>query len=90
MGSIEAPTPGQAVLNLLEILAEQGVRCAGVDVTSPDIAETPLRVVRVISDELVPLTVGYGHAHLGYSRLASMFSASSGSPSINPDPHPFP
>ncbi|MBY0793730.1 YcaO-like family protein [Corynebacterium parakroppenstedtii] len=90
MGSIEAPTPGQAVLNLLEILAEQGVRCAGVDVTSPDIAETPLRVVRVISDELVPLTVGYGNAHLGYSRLASMFSASSGSPSINPDPHPFP
>ncbi|WP_301924572.1 YcaO-like family protein [Corynebacterium glaucum] len=88
--SIAAPTPGQTVLNLLSILAEQGVRCAGVDVTAPDIAETPIRVVRVVSNELVPLTVGYGNAHLGYSRLNSMLSTRSGTTVINPDPHPFP
>lgn len=88
--SIAAPTPGQAVLNLLDILDDQGVRCVGIDVTAPDIAETPLRVVRVVSDELVPLTVGYGNSHLGYSRLTSMVATKTGSSFFNPDPHPFP
>jgi hypothetical protein len=41
-------------------LAASGVRVALVDVTSPDVATGPFRVVRAVSPDLQPIYYGYG------------------------------
>lgn len=71
---------GPASLPALAALARaHGIRVALADVTSSDMAGTPLRVVRAVSPDLVPLWFGVG-ATPKHPRLA---------PPGNPLPHPF-
>ncbi|WP_415481360.1 YcaO-like family protein [Bifidobacterium sp.] len=94
--AVAGSTPGQIAMHALEILRSSGIRCAGVDVTAPDIAETPLRVVKVVSDKLVPLSVGWKNRYNGFDRLFSVPSRLPGCRAVareadlNPLPHPFP
>jgi ribosomal protein S12 methylthiotransferase accessory factor len=64
-------------------LAKLGIRVAIVDVTSPDIALSGLRVVRALTDGLLPIYCGHGYERGGSRRLKDRLAA------INPDPHPF-
>jgi ribosomal protein S12 methylthiotransferase accessory factor len=65
------------------MLADIGIRVAIVDVTSPDVALSGLRVVRALADGLLPIHCGHGFARCGSRRLRDRLTA------INPDPHPF-
>ncbi|WP_437752997.1 TOMM precursor leader peptide-binding protein [Sorangium sp. So ce1389] len=61
-----------------------GLRLAIVDVTSPDLAATPFRVVRAIGPDFQQIHFGHAVARLGNPRLHAL--APHG---INPDPHPM-
>ena len=65
-------------------LGSTGLRIALVDVTSPDLASTPFRVVRALGPELCPIHFGHGLARLGNARLRAMARGA-----VNPDPHPM-
>jgi ribosomal protein S12 methylthiotransferase accessory factor len=65
-------------------LAPAGLRIAVVDVTSPDLAETPIRVARALGAGFQQIHFGHRLARLGNPRLLAM--ATHG---INPDPHPM-
>jgi ribosomal protein S12 methylthiotransferase accessory factor len=52
-------------------LAEAGVRVALVDVTSADVATTPLRVFRAVSPGLQPIAFGHGRERALVARLAA-------------------
>jgi ribosomal protein S12 methylthiotransferase accessory factor len=56
-----------------------------VDVTSPDVGEAGLSVIRVIAPELCALDVEHSAQLLGGARLAGFAVGG-----FNPDPHPFP
>ena len=53
-----------------EALARADIRVALVDVTAPDIALTPLRVMRAVSPDLQPITFGHGLERVPVARLA--------------------
>ena len=63
-----------------------GVRVAVVDVTSPDVALGPFRVVRALAPGLQPLHIGVGFEHLANPRLKAL---ASGGGFLNSDPHPL-
>jgi ribosomal protein S12 methylthiotransferase accessory factor len=69
---------------LVRRLAAAGLRVAIVDVTSPDLAETPFRVARALGAGFQQIHFGHGLERLGNPRLLAM--ATHG---INPDPHPM-
>jgi ribosomal protein S12 methylthiotransferase accessory factor len=50
----------RSLANCAATLRAAGVRVALVDVSSPDVATGPLRVVRAISPDLQPISYGYG------------------------------
>jgi len=90
--SVSAP-PIEAICRRL---ARRGVTAYAVDVTSPDVAEAGLRVVRVIAPELCQLDVEHrARLHGGRRvyeeprrlRRADRILAED---DLNPDPHPFP
>ena len=66
-------------------LADCQASAFAVDVTSPDVREAGLSVIRVIAPELCALDVEHSAQLLGGKRLAG-FAAGG----FNPDPHPFP
>jgi ribosomal protein S12 methylthiotransferase accessory factor len=85
---------------LVEVLCGR-VEAAGssayaVDVTSPDVAELELKVMRVIAPELCPLDASHSARFLGGRRLYDAAAALGlreaviAEDEINPDPHPFP
>lgn len=51
-------------------LDEAGVRVAVIDVTSPDVASGPFRVVRAVSPDLCALWYGYGLARRNPARVS--------------------
>ena len=53
-------------------LSAVGLRVAVVDVSSPDVATGPFRVVRAVSPDLQPLTYGYGLERLPVARAAAV------------------
>lgn len=61
-----------------------GRRIAVVDVTSPDLLQTPFRVVRALGPDFQQIHFGHALGRLGNPRLVSL--APHG---INPDPHPM-
>jgi ribosomal protein S12 methylthiotransferase accessory factor len=78
-------SPGIVSENARELallLADAGIRIALVDLTPPDVALSGLRVVRAVSDGLLPIHCGSGFERLGSRRFANIVS-------LNPDPHPF-
>jgi ribosomal protein S12 methylthiotransferase accessory factor len=79
------PEPEEiAMPALVARVQEAGLRIAVVDVTSPDLAETPFRVARAVGPRFQQIHFGHGRAHLGNPRLLAL--APDG---INPDPHPL-
>ncbi|WP_437686367.1 TOMM precursor leader peptide-binding protein [Sorangium sp. So ce176] len=65
-------------------MSAAGLRIAIVDVTSPDLAATPFRVVRAIGPDFQQIHFGHEVARLGNPRLRAMAPYG-----INPDPHPM-
>lgn len=69
------PGPGRSLEACGEALAKAGIRVALVDVTAPDIALTPLRVMRAVSPDLQPITFGHGLERQPVARLAGRVAA---------------
>jgi ribosomal protein S12 methylthiotransferase accessory factor len=67
-----------------EQLAAGGVRVAIVDVTAPDVAQSPFRVVRALGTDLQPIHCGFGVERLANPRLRALLIGE-----LNPDPHPL-
>lgn len=95
-----APLEGANVREVIEAaasrLAARGVSLYAVDVTTPDIRDVGLSVVRVLSPELCPLDVIHLARFLGPRRLfhAAYELGLRDRPltleTVNHDPHPFP
>lgn len=65
-------------------LTEVGARVAAVDVTSPDVAGSPFRVVRALGVNLQPIDFGFDRRRRACRRLESMSTHG-----VNPHPHPL-
>ena len=76
-------------------LAAKGYRAAMVELTTPDLVDYGIHVVRVIIPGLQPVHFGHGEERLGGERLFTLpmqlgFSGSVRSESdLNPCPHPL-
>jgi ribosomal protein S12 methylthiotransferase accessory factor len=81
---------------LVERLAKRGIDTYAVDVTSSDVREAGLVVVRAVAPPLIPLDVRHDARFLGGERLrtAPVALGFAERPltfaDFNPDPHPFP
>ena len=67
-----------------EKLLRSGVRVAIADITSPDVALGPFRVVRAMGTHLQPIDFGHRLRRLGNPRLQALLTDTP-----NPDPHPL-
>ena len=80
--------------SLVAAVAATGEEVVAVDLTTPDVAEIGLSVVRVVVPGFHPLQMGHGNRCLGGRRLAAYPSSVGGArfelPQDNPYPHPFP
>ena len=89
----DAPTRCDDVLAAIEVcvdrIAARDLEVVVVDVTSPDVRECGLFVVRVIVPGAQPLFFGSG-LHRISSRAHSSKYPDRASPSVNLHPHPFP
>lgn len=65
-------------------LRESGVRTAAVDITSPDVALAPIRVVRAFGIHLQPIHFGFCNRRLQNPRLHRLLSGEAAT-----DPHPL-
>jgi ribosomal protein S12 methylthiotransferase accessory factor len=96
VASVEGETAAGRVETIVSGLAASGIDAFAVDVTSPDVREAGLVVVRVVAPRLVPLDVRHDARFLGGERLyAAPFDLGFRDrrltfADINPDPHPFP
>ena len=68
------PTADQT--DLAHRLRTHGIRVAIVDVTAPDVASGPFRVVRAVSPDLMPITFGHGLERLPPERVRGLPVAS--------------
>ncbi|MFZ1374904.1 YcaO-like family protein [Nostocoides sp.] len=76
---------------LVAAVAATGQEVVAVELTSPDIADLGLHVVRVIVPGFHPLQMGHSNRCLGGDRLAAdLWVAGRGPDDDNPYPHPFP
>jgi ribosomal protein S12 methylthiotransferase accessory factor len=73
-------------VDLAAHLAARDFDTYAVDVTSPDVCEAGLCVMRAIAPRLIPLDVRHDARFLGGDRLRAACPFSE----LNPDPHPFP
>ncbi len=72
-------------------VAATGEDVVAVDLTSPDVADLGLRVVRVVVPGFHPLQMGHANRCLGGRRLPDALRAAGRLPDHdNPYPHPFP
>jgi ribosomal protein S12 methylthiotransferase accessory factor len=95
-----ASVPGGNVRDQIEFLvgrlAEQGVSTYAADITSPDIRDAGLSVMRVVCPQLCALDVVDKARFLGGTRLydaacaAGLVNRPLRFEELNPDPHPFP
>jgi ribosomal protein S12 methylthiotransferase accessory factor len=92
------PSTGDAAQDLERCVAELAAkdhRAAFVELTTPDLVDYGIHVVRVIVPELQPVHFGYGQERLGGERLFTLpqqlgFAAGARSESdLNPCPHPL-
>lgn len=82
----------------LDLLRQRGLEVIVTEITTPDIRDVGLRVVRVMIPGLVPLHGNHNFPYLGVSRLYELprmlgWEKSGWRPpegGINPLPHPFP
>ena len=98
-GIREIPTLGGVTFDerraeLVARFERAGTRVYAVDVTSPDVRTTGLRVVKAIAPGLCALDVVHTARFLGAARLLSEMDTLTRPPAtvedLNPFPHPFP
>ncbi len=78
------PEPPIASLSGLNALSERSeLRLAVVDVTAPDVAESPFRVARAVGAGIQQISFGFRQEPLGNRRLQALAAGQ-----LNPDPHP--
>src|SRR5581483_5300272 len=93
---LEGAEPAEQVRALVDRLAAGGIATYAVDVTSPDVADLGIRVVRAVAPPLLPLDVRHDARFLGGERLATepvrlgFATRPVGFADLNPDPHPYP
>jgi hypothetical protein len=61
--------PQRSLASCATALAAAGIRVALVDVTSPDVATGPFRVIRAVSPDLQPISFGHGFDHPPVERV---------------------
>ena len=94
--SVRGATAEARIETLCRRLARRRITAYAVDVTSPDVREAGLTVMRVIAPELCALDVEHGARLLGGTRLyeeprrLGMRTQLLTEADVNPDPHPFP
>lgn len=94
--TLPASTPAELIEAVLDQLANQGVDAYAVDVTSPDIVEAGLSVVKTYSPQLQPLDSGWSRRFLGGRRIYERPFALGrtdrvlSQDDLTPFPHPFP
>ena len=80
---------------LVEMLRGTGSRPVYVDLTTPDLADFPIRVARTLATELQPIAFGHDQQRLGGRRVYELPKALGYAPSVrtegelNPCPHPI-
>ena len=81
----------------IQLLKEAGLEVVVAEITTPDIRETGMRVVRVLIPGMVPLHGVYKYPFLGAKRLADfppqiapLRPDGNGPEEFHPFPHPFP
>jgi ribosomal protein S12 methylthiotransferase accessory factor len=80
----------------VDALRAAGCRVVYVDVTTPDLKDYPMRVVRTIATGLQPIHFGYGEERLGGKRIFQLprilgyASMDSDESTLNRCPHPLP
>jgi ribosomal protein S12 methylthiotransferase accessory factor len=93
---LEGDTPGELIASFLEVPQLADVSFYATDLTTVDVRDADLRVVRCYSPELQPLDVGFRTRFLGGQRLrhrpVEMGCATEPLTfaQMNPAPHPFP
>ena len=94
--SLDGDNPAGQLASLCARIAARGGTAYVADLTSIDIADAGLRVVRALCPELCPLDAAHGLRFLGVPRLLTGASDAGLLPrplcleEVNPDPHPFP
>jgi ribosomal protein S12 methylthiotransferase accessory factor len=79
------PEPKETSLDrCAQVLASNGIRIAIADVTAPDVARSPFRVVRALGTYVQPLHCGFGLERLANLRLRALLKTD-----INTDLHPL-
>jgi len=81
--SLEEPTE-LSLDHCSKRLTLAGVRVAIVDVTAPDVAQSPFRVVRALGTNMQPIHCGYGLDRLANPRLRTLLRGE-----VNTDIHPL-
>ncbi len=92
VAAADLPEPEDASTDtLVRRLAAAGLRVAIVDVTSPDLAGTPIRVARALGAGFQQIHFGHLRARLGNPRLLTTMATMGVSTlrGTNPDPHPM-
>jgi ribosomal protein S12 methylthiotransferase accessory factor len=81
----DLPVPAEiSIDSCVERLAATGLRAAAVDVTSPDVAQSPFRVARALGTDMQPIHFGERFRRLGNPRLHELLAGRE----LNPHPHP--
>lgn len=94
--AVHADGPAAALEQIMRRLSAQGVQVTAVDVTSPDVAEGGLHVVKTFSGQLSALDSGYVTRFLGHPRLRhraheiGLVERPLTFDELNDRPHPFP
>ncbi len=96
VAALEGDTPVDHIVAIAKRLRAQGLTVYAVDITSPDIKQAGLYVVRVICPELCQLNASYRLRFLGGKRLyhlayqLDLRASPLSEENVNPYPHPFP
>jgi thiazole/oxazole-forming peptide maturase SagD family component len=83
LGDFVKTSQPSSLTSCASLLKTAGVRVALVDVTSPDLATGPFRVIRAVSPELQPISYGYGLHRRPVERIRALGLASA-IPPIHP------
>lgn len=75
---------------LIDEIAGTGADVVACDLTTPDVAELGLSVMRVVVPSFHPLQMGHANRCLGGPRLAAAGRSGWSAEHDNPYPHPFP
>jgi ribosomal protein S12 methylthiotransferase accessory factor len=80
----EGEPAGVTLDSLVARVTAGGVRIATVDVTPPDVARSPFRVVRAVGMDMQGMSYGWGLERLANPRLHALCPGP-----LNPYPHPL-